>query len=299
MGAQPLALLLGLLSLSACASAPAAPTGELALPAGATPRGQVLVVMSAADRIELAGGASHPTGYFLSELIHPLEAILAAGYEVTFASPAGAPATLDQDSLHPLYWSGTEERARALRRVRQSAKLRAPLPLAEVEPRRYDGLFLPGGHAPMVDLARDPSMARLLRDFHAAGKPTAVLCHAPAALLSALPERDGSREPWPYQDYRMALFTSFEEGFSESLFLGGEVPYYIDEELAKAGAEVSSCVNPFDLGHALRDRELITGQNPYSAHELAELFVNALEEYRARGSLLVAKESTCPNPRPR
>jgi len=288
--ALQLGLLLALLSLCACASAPPAPTGELALPAGVTPRGQVLVVMSAAARIELADGASHPTGYFLSELIHPLEAILAAGYEVTFASPGGAPPTLDQDSLHPLYWSGTEERARALRRVRQSVKLHTPQPLKEVEPRRYVGVFLPGGHAPMVDLAHDPYLARLLRAFHAAGKPTAVLCHAPAALLSALPERDGTREPWPYRGYRMALFTSFEEGFSESLFLGGEVPYYIDEELAKAGAEVSSCVNPFDLAHALRDRELITGQNPYSAHDLAQLFLNALEEYRARGSLLVAKE---------
>lgn len=291
MNALRLGLAAALLALSACASAPAEPPGgELALPAGEAPRGQVLVVLSAADRLELSGGGSHPTGYFLSELIHPLEAILAAGYEVTFASPGGAPPTLDQDSLHPLYWSGTAERARALRRVRQSEKLRAPLALKEVEPRRYQGVFLPGGHAPMVDLAHDPYLARLLRDFHAAGKPTAALCHAPAALLSALPERDGSREPWPYLGYRMALFTSFEEGFSESLFLGGEVPYYVDEELAKAGAEVASCVNPFDLGHALRDRELITGQNPYSARDLGQLFVAALEEYRARGSLLAAKE---------
>lgn len=282
---RSLSALFALLALAGCSSAPLEPPREFSLEQGVTPKGQVLVILSAANELVLASGEPHPTGVFLSELVHPLETILAAGYEVSFASPGGQIAAIDSDSLSTIYWAGaSDEREAALRRVVASRKLNAPLPLAEVDPDAYSGIFVPGGHAPMVDLARSPEMARILRACHEAGRPTAVLCHAPAALLSTVPKQEGD-PPWPYVGYEMAIFTNFEEGISEAFFLGGDVPYYIDTELQKAGAKAVSCINPFSPSNAYRDRELITGQNPYSAHECAELFVEAMDAFRARGSL--------------
>tara|TARA_R110002072_G_scaffold137777_9_gene280654 strand:- start:125 stop:1006 length:882 start_codon:yes stop_codon:yes gene_type:complete len=279
-----------LLALSGCGSAPTEPPLEFALAEGVIPKGQVLVVLSAANELHLASGEPHPTGLFLSELVHPLETILAAGYEVSFASPGGLIAAIDSDSLSGIYWPGAGgEREAALRRVLASRKLNAPAPLATVDPDAYSGIFVPGGHAPMVDLARSADMARLLRACHEAGRPTAVLCHAPAALLSTLPKEQGD-PPWPYAGYEMAIFTNFEEGISEAFFLGGDVPYYIDTELQKAGAKAVSCINPFSPSNAYRDRELITGQNPYSAHECAQLFVEAMDAFRASGSLRKASK---------
>lgn len=278
-------LLLTLALLAGCGSAPPTPPREFALEEGVTPKGRVLVVLSAANELVLASGEPHPTGLFLGELVHPLETILGAGYEVEFASPGGRIAAIDSDSLSGIYWAGAgDEREEAMRRVLASRKLRAPRPLAEVDPEAYSGVFVPGGHAPMVDLASSEDMARLLRACHEAGRPTAVLCHAPAALLSTRPKTPDD-PPWPYAGYRMAIFTNFEEGISEAFFLGGDVPYYIDTELQKAGAEAVSCLNPFSPSNAHRDRELITGQNPYSAHECAELFVEAMDAFRRSGSL--------------
>lgn len=281
-------LLLSLTLLTGCAgpSVLTAPA-EFALSPTTASKGNVLVVMSAAHRIDLKNGASHPTGYFLSELVEPVERLLAAGYEVTFASPGGLAPTLDLDSLHRLYWLSSSKREAALRRMLASEKLRNPVPLEAVVSADYTGLFVPGGHAPMVDLARSATLGRILRAFHAAGKPTGVLCHGPAALLAALPHRDEAGRPWPYRGYRMAIFTKLEERVSETFFLGGEVPYLIDEKLAEAGGVLdTSFVNPISPGHAIRDRELITGQNPYSAEPFAEVLVEALDEYRRTGSLI-------------
>ena len=45
-----------------------------------------------------------------------------------------------------------------------------------------DGVFIPGGHGPMVDLADNPDVGRVLRLMHGAGKIIAAPCHGAAAL---------------------------------------------------------------------------------------------------------------------
>jgi len=56
--------------------------------------------------------------------------------------------------------------------------------LAEVEPRDYDLLVLPGGRAPAA-LRDDAALQRIVRAFHAADKPIAAICHGPQILVSA------------------------------------------------------------------------------------------------------------------
>ena len=46
----------------------------------------------------------------------------------------------------------------------------------------YDTVFYPGGHGPMWDLAEDPNSVMLIESFLAAGKPVALVCHAPGVL---------------------------------------------------------------------------------------------------------------------
>lgn len=41
------------------------------------------------------------------------------------------------------------------------------------------------GHAPLEDLKDDKDLGRILLHFHRAQRPTAIICHAPIALLSA------------------------------------------------------------------------------------------------------------------
>lgn len=69
-------------------------------------------------------------------------------------------------------------------------------PLSEIRAADFDAIFLPGGYGAAMNLSSfaadgaearvEPQLAKLLKDFHAAGKPIGAVCIAPAVLAAAL-----------------------------------------------------------------------------------------------------------------
>src|SRR3954447_1246201 len=57
--------------------------------------------------------------------------------------------------------------------------------VSEVSVDDYDGLAMPGGVANPDQLRMDEDAVRLVREFFAAGKPVAAICHAPWMLVEA------------------------------------------------------------------------------------------------------------------
>jgi len=255
---------------------------------------KVLVVLSSENKITLKGGVVHPTGFFLSELAVPLKGLVEAGYEPVFATPKGNAPVMDKVSDSSSWFGGDERKyqeAKALLAAQRG--LRRPLSLREVlqgNMSDYAAVFVPGGHAPMEDLAVDPDLGGILRYFHAAGKPTALICHGPIALISALanPRQflDGlaagatpPAQPWIYAGYAMTSFSTPEEMQEEpgqDNALGGFVKFYPDFALNQAGGQVA--VGGKWKSHVVRDRELITAQNPMSDVELTEALLEALRQ---------------------
>ena len=154
----------------------------------------------------------------------------------------------------------------------------------------YAGLFVPGGHAPAVDLMQDADMGAVLHHFHKAGKPTALLCHAPVATAAAMPharefraaliagDRDaasGYAQGWIYADYRMTVFSASEERAAEDSLLHGRLCFNMPEALALARTKVSTDAED-SAPNVVVDRELITGQNWSSDHLIAAKLVEAL-----------------------
>jgi protease I len=67
----------------------------------------------------------------------------------------------------------------------KSGKVTVDRTLNQVKPDDYDGLLLPGG-ALNADHARaNPQIRHFIQEFDRAGKPMAVICHAPWELISA------------------------------------------------------------------------------------------------------------------
>ena len=241
----------------------------------------VLIVLSAAQTLTLREGVAHPTGFFLNELSEPLAHLLAAGYAVEFASPGGRPPQVDAHSVTFLA-GDARDRALALIAAQPLDSPHALEDLSEAQLRRFVGVFIPGGHAPMQDLHADPALGRVLAHFHAAGKPTAALCHGPAALLSA-PRVDGQ---WIYAGYRMTGFPRYTERALELIgALDGHLPFYLDEALTQAGAAYTTTFPPV-IPRVIRDRELLTGQDPYAADRLGARFVHMLRLYQQRGGVV-------------
>ena len=219
---------------------------------------KILMVLTAADSWTLKDGTQHPTGFWAEEAVVPYQALKTAGHEVVVATPGAVVPTPDPGSL-----TG-EDGAEALAAM---AELKAPLPLAEVTVDDYDAVLYPGGHGPMEDLAVDADSGRLLSAALASGKPLAVVCHGPAALLAAR-KPDGTSA---FAGYRVAAFTNAEEtqaGFAD------RAPWLLQDRLAADGVvvEVAEPWTP----HVVVDRNLITGQNPMSSAPLAEELVKRL-----------------------
>lgn len=67
--------------------------------AGAAHADNVLVVLSDSDHLDLRDGRVLQTGFYLNELMQPVQALREAGHTITFATPRGAAPTLDRSSV--------------------------------------------------------------------------------------------------------------------------------------------------------------------------------------------------------
>ncbi len=236
--------------------------------------GKILVVLSGVDYVSVQGKPAHRTGFFMPELTGPVLGLIKAGYQIVIANPTGLEAKMDPISDDPKWFSSPKAYREGQILLRSLTQIKRPLKLSSLSANflsQFDGIFLPGGHAPMEDLVKDPYLGRVLRYFHQQKKITALICHAPVALLSArIPN-----QRWIYEGYKMTVFSNAEEIQEENLgVFGGKLNYYVQDVLMKAGGRVEISA-PWQ-SKAVRDRELITGQNPMSEGAFTQLFLEAL-----------------------
>ncbi|MEU8657008.1 type 1 glutamine amidotransferase domain-containing protein [Actinoplanes philippinensis] len=67
----------------------------------------------------------------------------------------------------------------------------------DADPEQYDALVLPGGVANPDFLRADEDAVRFVRDFVAAGKPVAAICHGPWTLVEAGVVDGRTLTSWP------------------------------------------------------------------------------------------------------
>ena len=226
-----------------------------------TTKGKVLVLVSSGHGLPLKDGKVYTgAGYYLNELTVPVRALMKESYEITFANPKGNTPQMDVHSAVADFFGGDEAKLQDYLKFRDTlAGLKNPTRISDVITSgldQYDAVFVPGGHGPMMDLLDDPDAGTVLRHFHQTSKPTAVLCHGPISLLAALPNS------------------------TEVVAAGGKVLFYPDFALRTAGADVS-VVAPWQ-SYVLQDREVISGQNPFSDQALLKLLLPALDGKKKR-----------------
>ncbi|MGB4777395.1 type 1 glutamine amidotransferase domain-containing protein [Microbacterium sp.] len=228
----------------------------------------VLMVVTAADALTLADGSSHPTGYWAEELVVAHRELAAVGHAITIATPGGRVPTVDPGSLS-VEVVGDVDKVEGFRTYLASIarSLSQPLALDAVDPADYEAIVLPGGHGPMADLAFDADLGAILTSADAAGTPIAPFCHGPAGLLSAV-DPTGALV---FAGRRLTAFTDEEELTGG---LGENTPWLVAGTLRERGALVED--GPAWTSHVVRDRNLITGQNPQSSEAVARLLIEVL-----------------------
>ncbi|GEA02125.1 hypothetical protein KUL17_10220 [Alteromonas sp. KUL17] len=69
-------------------------------------KGEILVLLSSENVMQLADGKTEPTGYYLNEFGVPAKALVDAGYKLVLATPKGNAPSVDKKSVIPQYFDG-------------------------------------------------------------------------------------------------------------------------------------------------------------------------------------------------
>ena len=225
---------------------------------------KILIVLTSHSGL---GDTGIKTGFWLEEFAAPYYTLADAGAAISLASPKGGQPPIDPKSEAPeaqTTYTHRFGRDQSLRRT-----LANTLKLGDVEAANYDAVFYPGGHGPLWDLTNDSHSVALLEAFEQQGKPMALVCHAPCALLKLKSPNGDSL----IKGKRITGFSNTEE---EVVKLDKVVPFLLEDELKNAGAVYSK--GP-DFGVYLqKDGLLITGQNPASSAAAAQALLKLLAE---------------------
>ena len=215
-----------------------------------------------------------PVGFWWAELSHPYWTFAEAGYEIEIVSPAGGDLAADgfSDPEDESGYSASDILSLGFKKSPQHAGLlQNTKGIAEVALDDYDAVFVVGGQSPMVTMIDDRELHAFVSRAYEAGKVTALVCHATCILLKAR-TADGSLlvsgKTW-------TGFADEEEQYADN-FVGQKIqPFWIEEEARRIEGTnfiTAGLFKPF----AIRDGNLITGQQQFSGAAAANLVIDAL-----------------------
>jgi putative intracellular protease/amidase len=222
----------------------------------------ILMVLTSHDQL---GDTGKKTGFWLEEFAAPYYVFKDAGAQITLASPKGGQPPLDPKSDDP---GAQTDATRRFKADTDAQKVLAnTVVLASVRAEDFDAVFYPGGHGPLWDLAEDAQSIALIEKTFAAGKPLALVCHAPGVLRHAKAP-DG--KPL-VEGKKVTGFTNTEE---EAVQLTKIVPFLVEDMLQANGGQYSKGADW--APYVLTDGNLITGQNPASSEQGAHAVLQQL-----------------------
>lgn len=222
-----------------------------------------------------------PVGFWWSELAHPYYEFHEAGFEVEIFSPDGGKCEADamSDPRDPSKYSSTDLVSLGF----LSSPDHAPLventkKVAEIEVANFDALVVAGGQGPMFTYEKSEALKQKFSEFYESGKVTSCLCHGSSILRYA----KLSSGEYLCKGKTVTGFANVEEDFADNAVWDygllprdkHVMPWRIEDELKKLGA------NYVQVGlwksFAVRDGNLVTGQQNFSGAETARLVIDAV-----------------------
>lgn len=205
------------------------------------------------------GTTNEKNGTFAPELTHALDVFNAKGIDYDLASIEGGKA--------PIYGAdieGDDVNSKIIASEDFQNRLNNTIPVSQVNGDDYDAVFYPGGFGLLSDLATNEDFAKLSAKHYEDGGIVAAVCHGPAGLL-----------PITLSNGEKLIANKSVTGFTreEEVDYGtiDKVPFLLEESLARTAARYNK-VQPWQE-FVVEDDRVITGQNPASAHAVAEAIV--------------------------
>ncbi|MBL0682947.1 type 1 glutamine amidotransferase domain-containing protein [Aquimarina mytili] len=233
-------------------------------------RGKILAVVTSTD---VMGNTDKSTGYELSELARAYYTFEANGFEVDIASPKGGnpPVVIDDEDMGVYDFAFLND---SIAQYKASHTIKIEDVIAE----DYKAIFFAGGKGAMFDFPNNKTIQTIVKNYYQNNKVIGAVCHGPAALVNVI--LDNGRPL--LANKKVSGFTNKEEllliADAKSIF-----PFLLQDKIVEQGANFNE--GAMYLEKISHDKNLITGQNPWSTWKLAEHMVKQLgytPKYRER-----------------
>jgi putative intracellular protease/amidase len=224
-----------------------------------------------------------PVGFWWSELSHPYYKLKEKGHEVEIFSYFGGKCEADAMSNpeDASQWQAEDVISRGyLHDPAFMQLLDNTPPVSAINVDQFDAIIIAGGQGPMFTMENADDTVKKFVAFYEAGKIAVALCHGVSVLRYA----KLSNGDYLAKGKTVTGFANIEEDFAdEAVWSMGFLPkgthlmpWRIEEELKKIGANFIQA--GLWKGFAIRDGNLITGQQNFSGSETADLLIQALGE---------------------
>jgi len=104
---------------------------------------------------------------------------------------------LEKSGASPVLLSGETGEVQTYNHLDKADAFPVDKAVSDTKVDEYDGLVIPGGVANGDQLRSDQKSVEFVREFVQSGKPVAVICHGPWALVEADVVRDRTLTSWP------------------------------------------------------------------------------------------------------
>lgn len=213
------------------------------------------------------GDTGQKKWFWIEEFAAPYYVFEDAGAEITIASPrGGTPPIYSKSEL-------SEVQTTSIRRFDKDKNLKDKMAhsvkLETVGQINFDAVFYSGGHGFLWDLANDKTSICLIQNFIKHNKPTAFVSYATGALIKVKVQNGDLL-------IKGKNVTGFSDTEQAAVKLSGLVPFLLEDELKKSGANYNKGVDL--VSNVVKDGLLITGQNPASSGDAAKLLLKTIRD---------------------
>ena len=235
-----------------------------------TPKKVAMIVANAA----ISEQTGWPIGFWWAELAHPYWEFKENGFEVELFSPEGGAVEADgfSDPEHESGYSADDYLSLGFKKSPKHFGLTQEThKLADLNPENFDAIFVTGGQSPMYTFVNNEPLQQTFAQFYEQGKIASAICHGTCILLNTRL----SNGELLVKNKTWTGFANCEEDYADQAVGTKIQPFRIEDRANEIPDTTFKVGQPFEA-YALRDGNLITGQQQHSGTAAARLVVEAL-----------------------
>jgi putative intracellular protease/amidase len=224
---------------------------------------RILIVVS--NVVDMGDSEAHDARNNLWEVAPPYHVFLSHDYEVDFVSPKGGHIEFSMDpigiSSYTIKYEGFSDRANN------------SLAPGDVDPNDYDAVFIGGGYGSLFDVASDRKLLSVIAMIYQAGGVVGGCGHGPGGFANVVL----SNGKFMVAGKKVAGFPNSTERNKSWAEQGNLLPFLVEDQLRKNGAEVVNKENIADKNDVIVDQRIVSSMFLPSAALVAKEMILLLE----------------------